>query len=164
MRSSQNLPLPPRIYPPLNIYMRPSQILPLSPKIYPPFPQLCATLPESTPPSQSIPLFSHLHGTLPESTPPPFHYYMRRSQNLPLPPRIYHPFQQLCVALPESALGWKGGGIFWEGGVYSGSVAHRCLKWGILWEGGLYYGSVAHSCEKGRYIQGERSKFWEGRI
>ena len=67
---------------------------------------------------------------------------MRRSQNLPLPPRIYHPFQQLCVSLPESALGWKGGGIFWEGGVYSGSVAHRCLKWGILWEGGLYYGSV----------------------
>ena len=48
---------------------------------------ICATLPESTPPSQNI---------------PPFNNYMRPSQNLPLPPRIYPPFQQLCAILPES--------------------------------------------------------------
>ena len=35
--------------------MRPSQNLPLPPRIYPPFQQLYATLPESTPPSQDIP-------------------------------------------------------------------------------------------------------------
>ena len=79
MRPSQNLPLPPRIYPPFqqryatlpestppsknmhpfltNAHVRPSQNLPLPPRIYLPFQQLYATLPESTPPSQNIPPF-----------------------------------------------------------------------------------------------------------
>ena len=74
MRPSQNILLPPRIYPPFqqlyatlpestppsqnigptllfNNCMRPSQNLPLPPRIYPPFQQLYANLPESTPPS-----------------------------------------------------------------------------------------------------------------
>ena len=55
---SQNLPLPPRIYPPFSttrIIMRRSQNLPLPPRIYPLFNKFkCATLPESTPPSQNI--------------------------------------------------------------------------------------------------------------
>ena len=70
---SQNLPLPPRIYPlycdylkclrlpeytPLfNNFMRPSQNLPLPPRISPSFQQLYATFPESTPPSQNKPPF-----------------------------------------------------------------------------------------------------------
>ena len=59
VRPSHNLPLPPRIYPPLfNNYMRPCQNLP-----YP-------SLPEYTPP-------------------PPFNNYMRHFQNLPVPLRIY---------------------------------------------------------------------------
>ena len=95
MRPSQNLPLPPRIYPPFqsiyvcdNNYMRPSHP---SPQNLPVFQQLYATFPESTPPSQNIGL-------------PPFstHVYVRPSQNLPLPPRIYPPFQQLYATLPES--------------------------------------------------------------
>ena len=39
------------------------------------------------------------------------------------------------------------GGIFWKGGVYSGSVAYSCQKWGgggILFSGGgVDYGRVA---------------------
>ena len=88
-RPSQNLPLPPRIYPLFNNYniMRPSQNLPLPPKICPLFNQfICATIPESTPPSQNIPPFQQM--------------YMCD------PPRIY-------PSLPEK------GGIFWEGGVYA---------------------------------------------
>ena len=48
-------------------------------------------LPESTPPSQDLP--------------PPFIVIMWSvfgSQNLPVNPRIYHPFQQLYVSLPAS--------------------------------------------------------------
>ena len=63
MRHSHNLPLPPRIYPLSNIYMR----------LWP------GTLPESTPLSQNIP------GT------PLSNIYTRASQNLLLPPRIYTP-------------------------------------------------------------------------
>ena len=97
MGPSQNLLLPPRIYPPflqlymqnthsLNIYLLPSENLPLPPRIYPlfhlrtsqnlpshitpPFKHLYATLPESTPPSQNIPLFYDLYATLRESPPP----------------------------------------------------------------------------------------------
>ena len=51
--------------------MQPSQNLPLPPGIYPSFQQLYTTLPESTPPSQNIPPFQQLYATLPESTPPP---------------------------------------------------------------------------------------------
>ena len=70
MRRPYNLPLPHTIYPPpLNIHMRPSQNLPLPPRIEPPLPQLCATLQDCTPPSQSIHPVKHLYETLPESTP-----------------------------------------------------------------------------------------------
>ena len=52
----------PRIYPSLpeytlfstNLYLRSSQNQLLAPRIYPPFQQLYATLPESTPPSDSV--------------------------------------------------------------------------------------------------------------
>ena len=111
--------------------MRPSQNLPISPRIHLPFQHLHATLPESTPPSQNIPHFKHLRATFPRSTPPSqnistfsttiwdppriypslpeytpslLSYYMRPSQNLPLPPRIYPYFQQLYATLPESTL------------------------------------------------------------
>ena len=44
VQPSQNLPLPPRIYPLFNNYMRPSQNLPLPPRIYPLFNKfICAT-------------------------------------------------------------------------------------------------------------------------
>ena len=101
---SQNLTLPPRIYPlfvicfckclripeytppsqnippPFSNYMRPSQNLPLTPRIYPLFNKcICAT-------SQNIPHFNN---------------YMRPSQNLLLPLRIYPPFQQLYATLSE---------------------------------------------------------------
>ena len=80
--------------------MRPSQNLPLPPRIYPTFQQLYATLPESTPPSQNIPPFSttvcdppRIYPSLPAYTPIFNNYFiMRRSQNLSLPPRIYPPF------------------------------------------------------------------------
>ena len=159
VRPSQNLPLPPRIYPPFqqmymcdppriypslseytplfNNYVRPSQNLPLPPfnnynimRSYQDLPLplritllfnqfMCAILPGSTSPSQNIHPFSKfICATLPESTPPShnippfqkmymcdplriypslpeynsiFNNYMRPSQNLPLPPRIYHP-------------------------------------------------------------------------
>ena len=48
-------------------------------------------------------------------------------------------------------------GIFWEGGVDSGSVAYLVGGGGILgkrgrfWEGGIYSGSVAYSCKKVGY-------------
>ena len=102
MRPPQNNPSLPESTPLFNNSMRRSQNLPLPPRIYPPFQQRYATLPESTPPSQNIhpfltnahvrpsqnlplpprlyPTFQQLYATLPEST---------------LPPRIYLPFQQL---------------------------------------------------------------------
>ena len=113
---------PPRIYPPLNIYMWPSQNLSLSPRIYPPFPQLCATLPESTPPSQRIPLFRHLYGTRPESTSPPplstticdaLRIYPSLLEYTTLFNNYVLPFQNLpLVERREYILG--GSGIFWE--------------------------------------------------
>ena len=88
------------------------------PEYIPPFLQLYATLPESTPPSQNMASFSiticdplRIYPSLLGYTPlvynyirrsqslplPPriysfFYYYMRRSQNLLLPPRIYPHF------------------------------------------------------------------------
>ena len=78
VRPSQNLPLPPRIYPAFQKHMRPSQYLRLSPRIYPTFQQLeyYATLPESTFPPKYI---------------SPFNNYMRHSQNRPSLPE-YTPF------------------------------------------------------------------------
>ena len=113
--------------------MRPSQNLPLPPRLYPLFKQLYSTLPESTPPSQNILPFSttiilcdrpRIYPSLPENTPrfnnynimrpfrnlplPPriyllFNKYniMRPSQNVPLPPKIYPLFQQLYTTFPE---------------------------------------------------------------
>ena len=121
MRPSQNPPLPPRIYPSVqHLYATPPPPQSTPPSQNKPlFQQLCATLPESTPPSRNIPLFQQLCATLPKSNPPSqnippfstpmchppriyhslpeytpslFSYYMRPSQNLPLPPRIYPPF------------------------------------------------------------------------
>ena len=70
-----------------------------APRIYPSLPgstpfycdhMKCIRLPESTPPSQNIP--------------PLFNNYMRPSQNIPLPPRIYSLFNKcMCdPTLPES--------------------------------------------------------------
>ena len=87
---------PPRIYYSLpeythifNTYMPPSQ--------------------GSTPPSQNILPFStticdplRIYPSLPEYTSSLFSYYMRPSQNIPLPPRIYPPFQHLHATLSES--------------------------------------------------------------
>ena len=74
VRPSQNLPLPPRIYPTSNNCrpMRSSQNLPLPPIIYPHFQQLFyyATLPKSIPPFQNVPPFQQLYATLPETTLP----------------------------------------------------------------------------------------------
>ena len=128
--------------------LRPSQNLPLPPKIYPHFQQLYANLPESTPPSQNIPPLStticdppRIYPSMPKYTilfnnymrpsknlPVPlgiyplFHNYniMRLSQILPLPPRIYPPPlsrtirfcdpQKICPSFPEyfSVLGANG--------------------------------------------------------
>ena len=100
---SQNIPPfstticdPPRIYPSL-------------PEYTPLFQQLFVTLPESTPPSQNILPFSaiichppRIYPSLPENT-PIFNNYMRPSQNIPPPPRIYPLFFLLLYAtLPES--------------------------------------------------------------
>ena len=92
-------------------YVRPSQNLPLPPRIYPLFQQLCETLPESTPPSQNIPPFStticdppRIYSSLLKYT-TVFNNYMRCD-----PPRIhpslseYTPLfnQFICANLPES--------------------------------------------------------------
>ena len=120
MRPSHNLPLLPRIYPPpvstticdppriypsrpeytllYNNYMRPFQNPPLFPRIYPPFQQLYVTLPESTPPSQNIPPFS---------------------TTICDPPRIYPSLSEYTHLFNNYMR--PRGGIFWEGGVDSGS-------------------------------------------
>ena len=110
MRPSQNLPLPPRIYPllttrilcdapriypsfvnlsPFNNYMQHSQYISLH---ITPFQQQCyyATLPVSP----SLPEY-----TLPLST-----TNMRHYQKLPLPPRIHPLFRQLYNPPPPSFL------------------------------------------------------------
>ena len=75
---------------------------------------ICATLPESTPSSQNIPPFQQQYYMRPSQNlplPPRIrplfstNSYVRPSQNLPLPPRIYPPlFQQLCATRPEYTL------------------------------------------------------------
>ena len=82
------------------------------PRIYPPYHLfICATLPESTLPSQNIPppplISQFICATLPESTfpsqnipPLSANLYVRPSQNLPLPLRIYPPFQQIYMCDP----------------------------------------------------------------
>ena len=99
---SQNLPLPPRIYPYFQqLYMRPSQNLPLPPRIYPPpfnnYMRSCQNLPLPSwiypPPFSTTIILSEprrIYPSLPEYT-PLFNNYniMRPSQHIPLPPRIY---------------------------------------------------------------------------
>ena len=103
MRPSENLPLPPRIYPlfqplymcdPPRIYSSNQEYTLIFNKF------ICATLPESPPPPPKIPsippIFNKfIYATLLESTPPsknirPFstNLCVRPSQNLPLTPRI----------------------------------------------------------------------------
>ena len=95
----------PRIYPGVDPELYPgvdyggSQNLPLPPRIYPSFQQLYATLPEATPPSQNIPLLStticdppRIYPSLPEYTPLFNNYNITRpSQNRPHPPKIHPP-------------------------------------------------------------------------
>ena len=91
---------PPRIYPSLpeytplfNNYMRPSQNLPLPPRIYPPFNKcICATLLEYTPFSTTICDPPRIYPSLSEYT-PLFNkcIYVRPSQNIP---DIYAIFQE----------------------------------------------------------------------
>ena len=117
MRPSQKHPLPPRIYPSLHQLYTTLPELTFPPRIYPPFrtnlyvrhflnlssllntPPFSTTIddpPRSYPPSQNIPLSSiticdprRIYTSLPEYTSLINSYYiMRRSQNLPLPPRI----------------------------------------------------------------------------
>ena len=65
------------------------------------------TLSEYIPPSYKIPPLKHVYATLQEFIPPSqnipcfLQQYMRPSQNLPLSLRIYPPFLQLYVTLPE---------------------------------------------------------------
>ena len=91
-----------------------------TPRIYPSLPEYtplfkkfrCATLPESTPPSQNIPPFQQMYNMrLSQNLPPPHsqnilplsaNLYVRPCQNLPLPPRINPPYQPICATLPES--------------------------------------------------------------
>ena len=90
MRPSQNIPLPPE-YTPFS-----TTVCDL-PRIYPSLPEyrptplfnkcICATLPESTPPSKNIP-------------PRLSNNYMRPSHNLPLLPRIYPLFNK-CMCDPH---------------------------------------------------------------
>ena len=81
-----------------NLYVRPSQNLPLPPRIYPLFNKcrpIYVTLPESTSPSQNIPPFSPTIcdplRIYPSQNIPPFstNVYVRPSQNIPLPLKIY---------------------------------------------------------------------------
>ena len=121
-RSSQNLPLPPRIYPLFRDLLKclwiPESTLPF--QEYTPFFNkfICATLPESTPPSQNIPPFStticdpsSIYPSLPEYDAP-----ILISTTVCDPSKIYTPvstppsqnmtllssFQQLYATLPES--------------------------------------------------------------
>ena len=88
--------------------MRPSHNPPLPPRIYLPFQPIYVCDPPRIYPSQNTPRFSTticdppiIHPYLPEYT-PLFNNYniMRPSQNLPLPPRIYLPFQPIYVCDP----------------------------------------------------------------
>ena len=102
MRPSQNLLLPPRIYPPFQqIYMcDPSRIYSSLPEYTPLFNKcIHVTLTLSTPSSQNIPSFflRRSHEYIPPSQEiyPRFSNYVRHSQKLPLPPRIHPLFDNL---------------------------------------------------------------------
>ena len=110
---SEKIPPPPPDYTRVDCE-RPRIYAGVDPELYPRG-RLC-WLPESTPPSQDLPLLllscevysaPRIYPSLPEYT-PLFNNYMRPSQNIPFPPRIYQPFlinlcvrQQLYATLPE---------------------------------------------------------------
>ena len=134
MRPSQNLPLPPRVYPlfstticdtpkihptpsfSTNLYMRPSQNLPLSSRnapllinMYDPL-RIYPSLSEFRPlfnnynnmrRSQNIPLPPRIPSPL------PFNNYVRHSQNLPLPHRIYPLFNNFIMRPSHKSSGNK---------------------------------------------------------
>ena len=87
-RISQNLPLPPRIYPLSTSICDPPRIYPSLPEYNPIFKNfyLYASLPESIPPSHNI---------------PPFNNCTRHSQKLPIPQRIHSSFSQLYDPPPS---------------------------------------------------------------
>ena len=121
LRPGQNQPLPPRIYPLLNIYIRRSQNVPISPIIYPLL-NMYATLPESTPPSQNIPPppLRHLYATLPE--------YTRPSQNIP-------PFSKNCEVCTVMYYS-RYHAVVEKGDIYSGREVDRLqIKLGSTWNG-----------------------------
>ena len=122
MRSPQNLPLPPRIYPPFkhlsktlpeftppkiypsfkHLYKGALQNLPLPPRNIHLFKHLYSTRPESTPPSQKIPPFPKLYATLPEYTHP--------SQNIPSPLlNIYVQPSQVAYSCRKEVYSGRGG-------------------------------------------------------
>ena len=112
---------PPRIYPPPPEYIPFSTTIILCdpPRIYPSLPEstplfnqfMCATTticdpprihpppPEHTPFSTTVCDLPRIYPSLPEYRPTPFstNVYVRPSHNLPLPSRIYPPFQQMYV-------------------------------------------------------------------
>ena len=96
---SQNLPLPPRIYPLFVIWWGVfwSQNLPLDPRLYPPFQQIYTcdsykiypTLQEYTSLFSNYIIIWRSHNT--DYSPTLFYNYMRPFQNVPLPHRLHHP-------------------------------------------------------------------------
>ena len=90
-------------------------------------------LPQSTPHFQDLPpLYCYVMCIrLPEST-PLFNKYMRPSQNILLPPRIYPPFQHLYATLPESAPPSQNIFQFWEQVVDSLIITKAPRKGGIF--------------------------------
>ena len=183
MRRSQNLPLPPTIYPLFKKYniMRRSQNLPLPPRIYPHFQQLYTTLSESTPPSQNVTPFStiicdppRIHPSLPESTPPPLfqqlYYYATLSESTSLSQNIPN-FQQLYTTLSESNHPSQNIPPLFNNYNMRPSLNLPLPEYIplfniiIFWEGGVDYGRVAHInlLKRGCILRG-RGRFWEGRI
>ena len=125
----------------------------LAPTIYP-------SLPGSTPPPLLLcDVYSapRIYPSLLEYT-PLFNKYMRPSQNIPLPPRIYPPFQQLYATLPESAPPSQNIFQFWEQGVDSLIITKAPRKGVIFSDWGVYSWNIAYNCREVR-----RDIFWDGR-
>ena len=100
MRHSQNLFLPPRIYPLVNIYMPSTQKIPLPLIIYPILIIYMRHLPNIYLRPRMCPSFEtsicdpgRIFPSLTEYT--PFPQLFATLQNLPLHPRIYSPFKHL---------------------------------------------------------------------
>ena len=139
MRHSQNLSLPPGIYPPFNNYMRHSQKIPLPPRIHPLFlTTICPTL-------LSEYIIPHLSTTIcdiPRITDAPG-LFLETTCNCE---RIYHSLPKLKNILGERCRSGRVAHINWlKRGVYSGREgyilggSHNIIvvkKGGIFWEGG----------------------------